>query len=180
MSETVLSILLFIHLSFVAVWVGSQVLTAAAVIPSVRRIEEGAVRIATIEAFTRRFNHVAWGAMGVILISGGIMVSERIDQVKAITGDSILDSRWGWIFVIKMTLWVLTIAAVGFHAFVVGPKQLDLNREALNHDENWSETHLKPFQRQSIVLSVIGLLLSLLVLGSGAFLGNHIYSFQPS
>ncbi|HJN39449.1 MAG TPA: CopD family protein [Chloroflexota bacterium] len=180
MSETVLSILLFIHLSCIAVWIGAQVLTAAAVVPSIRRVEEGAVRIAALETFTQRFNIVAWSSMAGIVITGGLMISERLDQAKAIFGDSIFDSRWGWIFVIKMTLWLLMIGAVGLHAFVVGPKQLDLNREALNHDESWAETNLKPFQRRSILLSVVGLILSLLVLGSGAFLGNHHFSFQFS
>ena len=129
MSETALSILVFLHLIFIAVWVGSQVLVAAAVVPSLRRISGGEDRVAALEHFTRRFNHVAWGSMILIVITGGLMVSERIDQAK-VFGDSILDARWGWIFVIKMTLWVLMLGAVAAHSFLVGPRQLELNRQA--------------------------------------------------
>jgi uncharacterized membrane protein len=178
MSETVLSIVLFLHLSFITVWVGSQVLTAAAVVPSVRRLEQGEARLAVLETFTSRFNMVAWVSMTVIVITGGILVGERLDQVRDIFGDSIFDSRWGIIFVIKMTLWALMVVAVGVHAFLLGPRQLELNRQALDHDEAWAERHLRPLQTRSILLSVSGLLLSLLVLGSGAFLGNHDFSFQ--
>ncbi len=178
MSETVLSILLFLHLIFIAVWVGSQVLVAAAVVPSIRRVEQGEARIAALETFTSRFNAVAWVSMVVIVITGGIMIGERLDQVRAIFGESIFDSRWGIIFVIKMTLWALMVAAVGAHAFLVGPRQMELNRQALDHDDEWSARHLRPLQRRSILLSISGLVLSLLVLGSGAFLGNHGFSFQ--
>jgi uncharacterized membrane protein len=178
MSETALSVVLFLHLSFIAVWVGSQVLTAVAVVPSVRRLEQGEARLAVLETFTSRFNIVAWVSMTVIVITGGIMVGERLDQVRDIFGDSLFDSRWGIIFVIKMTLWALMVVAVGVHAFLVGPRQLDLNRQALDHDEAWAERHLRPLQTRSILLSISGLLLSLLVLGSGAFLGNHGFSFQ--
>ena len=94
--------------------------------------------------------------------------------------DSILDARWGWIFVIKMTLWVLMLGAVAAHSFLVGPRQLELNRQALEQDESWAAQHLRPLQRRSIMLSVGGLVLSLLVLGSGAFLANHLYSFQAA
>ena len=180
MSETALSILVFLHLIFIAVWVGSQVLVAAAVVPSLRRISSGEDRVAALEHFTRRFNHVAWGSMILIVITGGLMVSERIDQVRAIFGDSILDARWGWIFVIKMTLWVLMLGAVAAHSFLVGPRQLELNRQALGQNESWAAQHLRPLQRRSIMLSVGGLVLSLLVLGSGAFLANHLYSFQAA
>ena len=178
MSETVLSIIIFLHVTVIAVWVGSQVVVTAAVIPSLRRLEEGEARLVVLETFTSRFNVVAWVSMIVIVITGGIMVGERLDQVRDIFGDSIFDSRWGIIFVVKMTLWALMVAAVGAHAFLVGPRQLDLNRQALDHDEEWAQRHLRPLQRRSILLSISGLLLSLLVLGAGAFLGNHGFSFQ--
>ena len=106
------------------------------------------------------------------------MVGERIDQVRDIFGESLFSSRWGIIFVIKMAFWTLMVIAVGVHAFLIGPRQLDLNRQALDQDEAWVERHLRPLQTRSILLSVSGLLLSLLVLGCGTFLGNHAFSFQ--
>lgn len=183
MSETSISIILFIHVAFVAVWVGSQVLVAVAVVPSLRRVQDGRQRLEALRVFTRRFNHVAWGAMAVIVISGGLMASERIDDVKAIGGDSIFDLRWGWIFAIKMSMFAVMVALVALHSFVVGPKQLELNQQAVERAEKagaaaGAETAARTLQRKSIRISVAGLVLSLLVLGAGAFLGNGLFSFQ--
>jgi hypothetical protein len=72
------------------------------------------------------------------------------------------------------------LGAVAAHSFLVGPRQLELNRQALEQDESWAAQHVRPLQRRSIMLSVGGLVLSLLVLGSGAFLANHLYSFQAA
>jgi uncharacterized membrane protein len=178
MSETALSITLFIHITFIAIWVGSQVLAAAAVVPSVQRIEQGAVRLDTLETFSRKFNHIAWGAVVAIIITGGIMLDTRIDDVKAITGgDSIFDLRWGFIFAVKMSIFILMLAVVALHSFVFGPRLLDLNRQALRDDSATTQTNLQTLRRKSIALSGAGLLLSIAVLGAGAFLANHGYSF---
>ena len=181
MSETALSITLFIHITFIAIWVGSQVLTAAAVVPSVQRIEEGAVRLDTLETFARKFNHIAWGAVLIIIITGGIMVDTRIDDVKAIAdSDSIFDLRWGLIFAIKMSIFIVMLAVVALHSFVFGPRLLELNRQALRDDSAATQTSLRALRRKSIALSGAGLGLSIIVLGAGAFLANHGYSFVPS
>ncbi len=143
-----------------------------------RRIQDGNVRVEAVAEFSRRFNHVAWGSMLVILITGGIMVTERLDKLDAIY-DSTFDSRWGIIFAIKMTLWAAMIGIVALHSFVLGPRQLDLNREALQQEDGGlaPSDRLRSVQRRSIMASAMGLVLSLLVLGSGAFLGNHAFSF---
>ncbi len=181
MSETVLSIILFIHLTFVATWVGAQVLAALAVVPSLQRIEQGALRLDTLETFARKFNHLAWGSVVVIIITGGIMVGTRIDDVKIIAGsDSIFDLRWGFIFVIKMTIFALMLAVVALHTFVFGPRLLALNRQALKDDSPTTQTTLHTLRRKSLALSAAGLLLSIIVLGAGAFLANHDYSFFPA
>lgn len=160
---------------------GSQFLTAIVVVPTMRRIQDGNVRVEAVAEFSRRFNHVAWGSMLVILITGGIMVAERLDQLDAIY-DSTFDSRWGIIFVIKMTLWAAMIGVVALHSFVLGPRQLDLNREALRQEDGGlaPSERLRSVQRRSVMASAVGLVLSLLVLGSGAFLANHGFSFLPA
>ena len=177
MSETAVSILLMIHLAFITVWLGSQVLVAAAVVPTIRRIQDGRARLDALEVFTRRFNLIAWFSMLVIVLTGGVMVSDRIDLIEAsVAGDSIFDARWGWIFVIKMTLWAVMVGVVGLHSFILGPRQLDLNREALETETEASRERLRRLQRRSIATSAAGFLLAILVLSAGAFLSNHNFS----
>ena len=179
MSETTLSILVFLHLIFIAIWVGGQVIIAAVTIPSARRIEDPSTRLQVIEGATRRFGFVAGLSMVAIVLTGGLMVGERIDHVAP--GDlSIFDRRWGWIFVIKMAVWAMMVVVVGLHTFFTGPRQLELNREAIVAGEAEPNPDLRRYQLRSILLSITGLLLSLVVLGAGAFLANHNFSFQAA
>ncbi len=177
MSETVISILVTLHVVGVAIWLGGQVVTAACVIPALRAVGDRSIWLSALEGFTRRFGRIGILAMVVIVITGGAMVDPRLDQAENF-GPDIYDARWGYIFVIKMALWAVMIALIGLHQFVFGPRQLELARETAAADEDTSE--LARVRRITIALSVTGLLFTLLVAGAGAFLGNHNFSMLPS
>ena len=81
MSEEVRSIILWLHLLFIAVWIGSQVLTGFAVVPTLRRIESRADRMDLLRAFTRRFSLIAWGSLFIVLITGGLLTGDRIETI---------------------------------------------------------------------------------------------------
>ena len=76
MSEEVRSIVLWLHLMFIAVWLGSQVLTGFAVVPTLRRIESRADRMDLLRAFTRRFSLITWGSLLIVLITGGLLTGD--------------------------------------------------------------------------------------------------------
>lgn len=178
MSEEVRSILLWVHLIFVAIWVGSQLITAFAVVPSVRRIESRNDRMDVLRTFTRRFSLIAWGSLIVILITGGSLTGDRIDTIKDFT-DSMYDLRWGWIFSIKITLVIVMASLVAVHSFVLGPRLMDLNQRAVDEVEAGA-ARIRKVQIQSGIVAGLGLLTSLLVLGCGAFLSNSAFSFVAS
>ena len=175
MSEEVRSLLVWLHLIFVAIWIGAQVLTGFAVVPSVRRIRDDADRVETLRIFTRKFNIVAWGSLLLIVISGGAMTGDRIEDVKDIFG-GFYDSRWGVIFSIKMTLVVIMAALVALHAFVLGPRLMEINRRAVERVAA-GEEQIRGLRVKSGIVAGLGLLTSLLVLGCGAFLANTAFSF---
>ena len=177
MSETVISILVWLHVIGVAVWLGGQIVTAACVIPALRSVGDRTIWLDALEGFTRRFGRVGIVVMVIIVITGGAMVDPRLDQAENF-GPDIYDARWGYIFVIKMALWAVMIALIGLHQFVFGPRQLELARQSATADEDTPE--LKRVRRLTIMLSISGLLLTLLVAGAGAFLGNHNYSMLPA
>ena len=58
------TIRLFLHVLAAAIWVGGQ-LTLAALVPVLRRFGAEAPAAAA-----RRFNQVAWGAFGVLIVTG--------------------------------------------------------------------------------------------------------------
>lgn len=177
MPETALSILIWLHVIGVAVWLGGQVITAAAVVPALRTAGDREFWLSALEGFTRRFGRIGIAAMIIIVITGGAMVDPRLDQAENF-GAAIYDARWGIIFVAKMGLWAAMIGAIGLHQFVFGPRQLELTRQAARLDGDSAE--LVRIRRITILLSIVGLLLTLAVAGAGAFLGNHNFSMNPA
>ncbi len=177
MSETVISILVWLHVIGVAIWLGGQIITAACVVPALRSVGDRTVWLDVLEGFTKRFGRVGIVAMVIIVITGGAMVAPRLDQAENF-GPDIYDARWGYIFVIKMALWAVMIALIGLHQFVFGPRQLELARESAAAEQDTPA--LKRVRRLTIILSISGLLVTLLVAGAGAFLGNHNFSMLPA
>ena len=177
MSETVISILTWLHVVGVAVWLGGQIVTAACVIPALRSVGDRTIWLNALEGFTRRFGRVGIAAMVIIVITGGAMIDPRLDWARNY-GEDLYDSRWGIIFVIKMALWAVMIALIGLHQFVFGPRQLELARESADAEVDTPE--LRRVRITTIVLSVLGLIMTLLVAGAGAFLANHNFSMLPS
>ena len=177
MSETVISILTWLHVIGVAIWLGGQIVTAACVIPALRAVGDRTVWLDALEGFTRRFGRVGIVAMVVIVVTGGAMIDPRLDQVENF-GSDIYGARWGYLFVIKMALWAVMIALIGLHQFVFGPRQLELARQTADADEDSPE--LRRVRITTIALSISGLLMTLLVAGAGAFLGNHNFSMLPT
>ncbi len=177
MSETVISILVWLHVIGVAIWLGGQIITAACVIPALRSVGDRTIWLNALEGFTKRFGRVGIVAMVIIVITGGAMVDPRLDQAENF-GPDIYDARWGYIFVIKMALWAVMIALIGLHQFVFGPRQLELARESAAAEQDTPA--LKRVRRLTIILSISGLLVTLLVAGAGAFLGNHNFSMMPA
>ena len=177
MSETVISILVWLHVIGVAIWLGGQIITAACVVPALRAVGDRTLWLDALEGFTKRFGRVGIAAMVVIVITGGAMVDPRIDMAEQF-GPDFYDARWGYIFVIKMALWAAMIGLIGLHQYVFGPRQLALARQSAAADEDTPE--LRRVRRITIALSIAGLLLTLLVAGAGAFLGNHGFSMAAS
>ena len=177
LSETVISILVWLHVIGVAIWLGGQIVTAACVIPALRSVGNRTVWLDVLEGFTKRFGRIGIATMVVIVITGGLMIDPRLEQVENFTGD-LYGARWGYIFVIKMALWAAMIGVIGLHQFVFGPRQLELSRATAEAEEDTPE--LARVRRLTIVLSIVGLLLTLLVAGAGAFMGNHNFAMLPS
>ena len=179
MSETVLSILIWLHVIAVAVWLGGQIVTAACVVPALRAVGDRNLWLDALEGFTKRFGRVGIAAMIIIVITGGAMIDPRLDQVENF-GEDLYAARWGYIFVIKMALWAAMIAVIGLHQFVFGPRQLELARQTAATTVAEDTPELRRVRTITIALSIGGLLLTLLVAGAGAFLGNHNFSLIPT
>ena len=84
MSETVISILVWLHVIGVAIWLGGQIITAACVIPALRAVGDRTIWLNALEGFTKRFGRVGIAAMVVIVITGvkrGLLRIAAIEKV---------------------------------------------------------------------------------------------------
>ena len=97
------TIRLFLHILAAAVWVGGQV-TMAGLVPSLRRVDDGAPRLAA-RAFAAR---VAWPALFVVVITGTWNVFE-VDMASAETP-----------YHMTLGVKVLLVVAVAISAWVHG------------------------------------------------------------
>ena len=175
---TVDAILIGLHILFATVWVGPQLLVAAAVVPALRGIDDDRIRIATLRRFTRRFNFVAWPSIAGLVITGAILESDRRGDIETFTGGDVFDVRWGYIFSAKIAIVIVAVAAVALHSFVTGPRVLALLEAAAERSEAGAEGRAQRLRRWSVLLSVVGLLASLLVVIAAGFLQEDGFALR--
>ena len=113
----------------------------------------------------------------LILIGGSYLISTWRDYHDV--GDEIafFDLPYGVFFVIKMVILMVMLVLVGLHMFVVGPSQVDAMEERAR-GEDVPEVRMRRIRITSMVLSITGLLLTLVIMGFGVSLSAIEYSLQ--
>ena len=160
------SIVFWIHLLAAATWVGSQVFMFAAVVPALRAMGDEAARYRAVVVLNRRFAWLGWGALAILVLTG-INNAIREDDVFD------FDVRYGWIFVAKLVLVAVVIALTAIHSYVLGPRLM-----ALQEGGQARAAELSRMRRQSIQLSAVNLLASVVILFLVALLQNPEFSFE--
>lgn len=168
---------LWLHLLGVALWVGPQVFLAVAWGPASRQIADLPTRVAAMKTMTRRFGYLGGVGLALIIVAGTYLVFTWRDYY-AIPGDTEFTSlRFGVWFIVKMNVLVLMLVVVGLHIVWAGPKQLRLY-EAMARGEPVDEAALRRVRAVSMTLSLLGLLLSLVMMVMGVMIGTSEWSFQ--
>lgn len=150
---SVLSLALWVHLFFVSIWVGGQ-LVVAFLVPTIRRSDsdpDGARKVLT--AVTRRFQVVAWAALVGALFSGIWLILLQPSQ----------SGVWARILFEKLSVIVLAALAVSAHAFWIGPR---LRREPAVA-QACTPPHVRRLRALSGIFAGAGLLLSLFAMWLG-------------
>jgi uncharacterized membrane protein len=164
------SITPWIHIVAVTMWLGPQFFMFLATAPALRLIEDPQLRLRVVRVITTRFNHLAWIAMAVIVLSGISNLSQVANDFDHVFDT---DYRYFQIFSTKMVLVGLAVLFTALHTKVVGPRLLQLQEEMASE-----EAEIARLRRSSIIFSSLGLLATVAVIFAAALLGNHEYSFQ--
>jgi len=143
----------WIHMLAAVVWLGGMVFLSVVLVPIFTRGTFGADRRILFQALARRFRVIVWVMIGILVLSGPLLVSSR-------TGT--LEEPQAWRSVLHLKLWVAAglVLLTAVHDFWLGPLGGRLRREAA---EIPSPADLL-LVRVSVVASRLGLVLGLMVL----------------
>ncbi len=167
----------WLHVLGIALFVGPQFFLAFAWVPASRQIEDMQTRVAAMRTITTRFGWIGGIGLLLILIGGTYLIMTWRDYHNIVEGTAFFDLRYGVVFVIKMVILVVMIVLVGLHMFVVGPSQVDAMEERAR-GEDVPDVRMRQIRITSLVLSITGLILALVIMGFGVSLGATEYSLK--
>ena len=147
---------LWVHVLAATVWVGSQVMMFAVVVPSIRALADGRARYDILRSITRRFGYLGLGALLLLIASG-------IDNVTRHSPGDMFDIRYGYILATKLVMVGIVLLLTLLHTLAVGPAQLRLMQEELDQPGSVSAAQSRALRMRSVSISVLTLLLSLAI-----------------
>ena len=168
------SIVLSLHVLFASMLVGPQILLFLAVVPATWLIPDERLRRDVTRVVTQRFGIMASFAIGGLVLTG----LYQLNSVVCVdVRDAMMDYRFGAVFAAKMATFLALLVAIGLHGMIYG-RRIRLLSEAVERGEA-EAGQLEQARRNSLMFSMVILLLSIAVLFMGATLGNHDYSCMP-
>lgn len=147
---------LWLHLLGAAVWVGSQVMLLAVVVPSLRPAEPG-TRQQVLAGVTRRFGYLGLAALVLLVVTG-------LDNIDRYSPADMFDYRYGYILAAKLVMLAAVVLLTAAHALYLGPKLLEAQSRAAGPDE------VRRLRMRSVAASGLTLVLSVLILFCAALL----------
>jgi len=168
---------IWLHILGITLWVGPQFFLAAAWVPASRQIADMPVRLAAMRTITRRFGYLGGAGLILTMIAGLYLVTSWRDYYSQPGDVGFTDLRFGVIFIIKMAVLAVMLTVSALHMFIFGPHQLD-RLEAQARGENVTDAELRSIRKQSMFLSVSGLLLTLIIMVMGVMLNTASWGLQ--
>ncbi|RLT28570.1 MAG: hypothetical protein DWI48_00390 [Chloroflexi bacterium] len=167
--------ILALHVLLAVMLVGPQFLLFFAVIPATWLIPDEQLRRDVTRVVTSRFGMMSAISIVGLVITGLYMLNSSL--VGTDVRDHMMEYRFGAVFGLKMLTFIILLVAIGVHGAVFG-RRIRATSEAVERGEV-DPGELERARRNSLMFSMIILLLSVAVLFMGVTLGNHDYSMQP-
>jgi uncharacterized membrane protein len=156
-----------VHVLLAAVLVGPQILLFLAVTPASWLIDDDNLRSSVIRVITRRFAVLSVIAL-VGLLATGLFQFYSPEIVPPSIQDDMSGYRWGMIFMVKMTLFLVLIAMIGVHAAVIGRRMRAITERVQAGTAERYE--LERARRDSLLFSGLMVLVSISILCLGVLL----------
>lgn len=117
------TIVLWIHILAAISWVGGMIFVAFILGPYVRRTVSPEERIPMMAAVGKRFSYLGWSAIFTLVCTGIYNAARFLSS-----WDALLQTTFGHLLLIKISLVTLMIGLSIVHDFFLGPRQRDLGR----------------------------------------------------
>lgn len=166
---------LVVHVLLAAILVGPQILMFYAVAPASWLIDDHALRTSVVRVIARRFANLSVVALVGLLITG-LYQFYTPSIVPPTIQDEMNDYRWGLIFQLKMTLFLVLIGMVAFHAAVLARRIARVTAAVESGTAQMWE--LERARRNSLLFSGLMILVSVGILALGVLLAYPPFADQ--
>lgn len=110
----------YLHIVAAAVWVGGLLFLALVAVPAARQLPPPD-RARVTALLGRRFLPLAWGALGVLIVTGVINAAYRGVTWEGIVTGRLIAGPFGRVLVAKLILVAVTLGLSALHDFRIGP-----------------------------------------------------------
>jgi len=167
---------LVVHVLAATILVGPQILMFFAVAPASWAIEDDDLRTFVVRVIARRFATLTVIAL-VLLVATGLFQFYQDDVVPPDVRENMVDYRFGLIFMTKMTLLVVLVGMIAFHAAVLARRMAAVTEGVKSGAlERWE---LDRARRNSMLFSALMILVSIGILALGVLLAFGPYADVP-
>jgi uncharacterized membrane protein len=153
----------FLHILAAIVWIGGALFLVFVLVPVIRRPELRQHAPVLLTLSGKRFKAVGWGTLVVLVITGLINLHCR-GMLATMAAPEFWDTSMGQVLALKLVLVTLILTMSVVHDFYVGPKAVQLMREAPDSDQT------KRFRAAASWMGRINVLLGLVVVLLGVML----------
>lgn len=173
------ALMIWAHILGIALYVGPQFFLAFAWVPASRTIGDLPTRNQLTRTITSRFGVIGGAGLIIIIISGTYLISSWRSYYGMPDDVGFTDVRFGEIFIGKMFLFLIMLALVGFHMMSTGPKLVDAMEASVNGGPG-AEARVRSLRKQSMMLSIGGLVAVLIIMVMGAMLNTTGISLKDA
>lgn len=168
---------IWLHILGIALFVGPQFFLAFAWVPTSRGITDLPTRVKAMRKITSRFGWIGGTGLVCILIAGTYLIATWRTFYHVDPDVGFNSIRFGVIFSIKMTVLLVMLIILAFHTYRVGPNLLN-KLEAQANGQVVPEAELRKARRNSMILSISALTLTLIIMVMGTMLTTTSFSLK--
>lgn len=122
----------FLHLIFVAFWLGGMLFTAAVLVPATRKKLANQRGLLFTELGTR-FSRLTWIAFPMLILTGLGALYGRGHTTEVLLSAQFWNTPYGITLSYKLLLFAVVLIASAAHDFWMGPKAAELMKEDPEH-----------------------------------------------